>query len=246
MPGGATVGPPTMVCKACAGRFKSAADARAEAKRREAEEARNVAADTVKRWHWPGNPIAQRGAETKQRENPRKAMADDLFLATDRGDASVVKTLLAYGADVNARDDYGRTPLSIASRRDRLGVVRTLLAGGADVNAPDSRAEPPHNAGMTPLHWAAARGYKGVLELLLASKAAVDARDHQGFTPLHTALDSCPENVEEVVKLLLSAGSDINATTDIGFTPLRVAAGSAAGKARSNLPDLVRRHGGHE
>jgi ankyrin repeat protein len=235
-----------MACKTCAGRFKSAADARAEAKRLEAEEARNLAADTVKRWHWPGTLTAQPGAAAKQGENPKKAMADDLFFATDRGDASAVKTLLAYGADVNTRDDYGRTLLSIASRRDRLGVVRTLLASGADVNAPDSRAELPHNAGMTPLHWAAARGHKSVLELLLANKAAVDARDHQGLTPLHAALDSCPENVEEVVRLLLSAGSDINATTDLGFTPLQVAAARAAGKVRSNLPDLVRQLGGHE
>jgi len=244
MPGGATVGPPTMVCPPCAARFSSAAEARAEAKRLESEEARNQAADTVMRWNWRNGPHTD--GEAQKNPGPSNALAGDLFLATDRGNASAVKALLGYGADVNARDEYGRTALSLACRRDRLGVVRTLISSGADVNAADTRAEAPCNSGMTPLHWAAGRGHTGVVELLLASGAGVDARDDEGLTPLHSALDLCPANVEQVLQFLLAAGADINAATNLGFTPLRIAAATAAKKNREDLPDFVRQCGGRE
>ena len=43
--------------------------------------------------------------------------------------------LVNKGADVNARDDDGVTPLMDAARTGQLEAARTLVAAGADINA---------------------------------------------------------------------------------------------------------------
>ena len=61
------------------------------------------------------------------------------------------RILLHHGADVNAQDHDGWTPLTFASFYGRAAVVRLLLRHGADLNLPSwglRRA----------LHWAADRG----------------------------------------------------------------------------------------
>jgi hypothetical protein len=49
--------------------------------------------------------------------------------------AELVDLLVAAGADVNARDEHGATPLSCAVRRQCVDVADALLRHGADVNA---------------------------------------------------------------------------------------------------------------
>lgn len=61
-----------------------------------------------------------------------------LMMAAEKGHAEVVQRLLAAGADPNAVDVYGRTPLLRASAapatgRGRQLVLRNLLAAGAEV-----------------------------------------------------------------------------------------------------------------
>lgn len=46
----------------------------------------------------------------------------------------IVKTLLANGADINAKDSSGRTALNYVSGQDYNETVHTLLANGATVN----------------------------------------------------------------------------------------------------------------
>ena len=60
----------------------------------------------------------------------------------------IASTLVAHGANVNARDNKGETALMwAASGGDNVEVTRVLLAHGADVNA-------KANDGSTPLGWA--------------------------------------------------------------------------------------------
>lgn len=55
------------------------------------------------------------------------------------GAVEVIKYLLAAGADLEARDDNGRTPLLFAAQHtDNPEVIRTLVAAGADVSAKDT------------------------------------------------------------------------------------------------------------
>src|SRR6266850_2782251 len=68
----------------------------------------------------------------------------------------VVRFLLEQGADVNACDYYGFTPLHLASRNGMLEVARLLVEHGADINAED-------NEGMTPLKVASGRDIEELL-----------------------------------------------------------------------------------
>jgi len=60
--------------------------------------------------------------------------------------------LLAYKANINAKDDIGLTPLHRAAIYDHKILVKLLLANKAEVN---DRAD----NGFTPLHYAAINGH---------------------------------------------------------------------------------------
>jgi ankyrin repeat protein len=62
-------------------------------------------------------------------------MHTELFVAVINGDTVGAQQLLAAGADANARDAEGTTPLMLAAYSGNAAIVSALLAAGADVNA---------------------------------------------------------------------------------------------------------------
>lgn len=105
--------------------------------------------------------------------------ADDnpLFEAVRRGDKATVEALLAKGADVNAKGEYGYTPLHEASRGQK-DIAGLLLAKGADVNAKDNYGKTPLSYGVTQ------NGNTDLVKLLLAKGADINIKSRDGFTPL--------------------------------------------------------------
>ncbi|HWB99744.1 MAG TPA: ankyrin repeat domain-containing protein, partial [Bryobacteraceae bacterium] len=145
---------------------------------------------------------------------PQKYRTTPLVTAASFGSLEAFQMLLDAGADVNARNDFGLTPL-IAAAGDR-DKVRLLLAKGADVNARSK-------LGRTPLMIAAATaGCSDIVELLIAKGADVTAKDGMGTTALVAATDA---NETASVKLLLAKGADANGANFLGLTPLMAAAG---------------------
>jgi ankyrin repeat protein len=118
------------------------------------------------------------------------------------GQANVTRWLLARGADPNAVDDDGATPILLA---EDLAVVEALIAAGADPNRPDS-------LGQTPLHFAVDWGDAHV-ETLLAAGADPNAADVTGDTPLHWASRYASVGT---VEALLRGGADPHRTNRKG------------------------------
>lgn len=71
------------------------------------------------------------GASAKAHTRPGNTTA--LHCAAFRGHYHVVRTLLDYGADPNALDDFERTSLHRAARKGHKQVIRLLIDRGADV-----------------------------------------------------------------------------------------------------------------
>jgi ankyrin repeat protein len=113
-----------------------------------------------------------------------------LWYAADHGHKEVAELLIAKGADVNARDDVGRTPLHIAAIYGYKEIAELLIAKGADVNA-------KIEGGGTPLHIAAHLGHKEVAELLIAKGADVNAKIEGGNAKWETPLDLAEEVDED-------------------------------------------------
>ena len=57
-----------------------------------------------------------------------------LMLAVERGQISVVRSLLKQGADVNAKHPAGFTALMLAAQKGNLAIVKDLLSAGANPN----------------------------------------------------------------------------------------------------------------
>ena len=142
------------------------------------------------------------------------AVDSPLHEAVKNQDETQIEALLAKGADVNAKDENGRTPLYMSGSKY---VAEVLLARGADVHARDEN-------GQTPLHWAARRN-PGAAEVLLARGAEINAKDNKGISPLHVTAFSDRQDIAEV---LLARGADVHARNENGQTPLHVTAFSGA------------------
>jgi ankyrin repeat protein len=91
-----------------------------------------------------------------------------LGLSVVLGDLKSTRLMLDRGADVNAVDPFGRTPLMYAAISDTLPVevVRLLIERGADVNA-GSKHTRAGDAGLTVLDIARLNGQTPVVELLV-------------------------------------------------------------------------------
>jgi ankyrin repeat protein len=143
-----------------------------------------------------------------------------LHVAALWGARSAAEALLQKGADVNARDASGRSPLALTATRAsgifarrRLPMAQFLIEKGAEINAADRN-------GSTPLLRAVKAGDAALMAALLEKGAAIEARDSSGSTPLLAALAAPREETAEIVTLLLSKGADPNARDKNGSTPL--------------------------
>ena len=104
-----------------------------------------------------------------------------LFDAASQGRTDMIAPLVSAGADVNAYDPRGFTPLILAAYDDHIETVEALLSVKADPCKPD-RAQ-----GNTAQMGVAFKGNDTIASRLLKTGCDVNARNHQGQTALMMA-----------------------------------------------------------
>jgi ankyrin repeat protein len=156
-----------------------------------------------------------------------------LFAAAARGDAAEIGRLAAGGADVNAREGYGRTPLHVATFRRQRDAIAALARARADL----SLQERDRYDAVT---IAAVADDVATLKLLLqlgASAKQVTSR-YDG-----TALIAAAHlGHDEVVKLLIDAGAPLDHVNNLGWTALieSIVLGQGGPRHVATLTALVR------
>jgi ankyrin repeat protein len=69
-------------------------------------------------------------------------------ICTNGTSTSILGKRKSRGADIEAKDNDGRTPLHCAALRDHLPVVKALLSGGADILAVNNQGHLPIDAAL--------------------------------------------------------------------------------------------------
>jgi ankyrin repeat protein len=157
-----------------------------------------------------------------------------LHLAAAGGQLEAVKTLVALGAPLNARDRDGKTPLHFAFQNGHEQVAKYLLQHAADITL-------TMNGGWTCLHYAAKGSFPSLVELSLSLQPSmISVKTHpEGHSPLHSAMyqelpqtskaRSMEQNQQkslqqvEVIKILLRYGADVDALDNFDYVPLHLA-----------------------
>jgi ankyrin repeat protein len=174
-----------------------------------------------------------------------------LHAAAVWGRLEVARLLLDNGANPNAVNKDGETPLNLVprgtynSQEHGVSITRLFLERGVDVNARSK-------ANVTPLHSAAFKGSLEITRVLLDHDANANAEvewgetalhlvsrceydrganpiveDERGATPLHSVSAGKYDSQEpgvNIARLLLERGVDVNARSKVKFTPLHTAA----------------------
>ncbi|HET9469413.1 MAG TPA: ankyrin repeat domain-containing protein [Vicinamibacterales bacterium] len=198
-----------------------------------------------------GDPALVRSADT--------GGSTPLHHAAGFGTVESLGLLIDKGADVNAKNRRGSTPLFWAIHDE--AKVRLLVSRGATINVKQIEGRTPvYQAallssgngvlrylldnggdpnvatltGLTPLNAASLRGDVDAMRMLLDKGARVDSKNGAGATPLMAA---AANGNPAAVQLLLDKGADVQVRTKLGETALGNAAGAGVTETVTLLLD---------
>ncbi len=108
-----------------------------------------------------------------------KAPTLDINAATFMGDLEAIDQHIKAGSDLNKKDQYGSTPLTIAATFNKTEIAIALIDAGADLNMQSAD-------GSTPLHTSAFFCRIEIVEALLEKGADKTLKNNYGSTPLES------------------------------------------------------------
>ncbi|MBN8828869.1 MAG: ankyrin repeat domain-containing protein [Sphingobacteriia bacterium] len=135
---------------------------------------------------------------------------NDELLSKSGNSLEKIKFLVSRGADVNAADKFGETPLNYAIQNENYANVKWLLENGADVNL--SRTD-----GVSPLLYAIVHKKLDIFNLLLEYNAKTEIGDKFLLYPLHYVIMS---DLNDFLISLLKYDPDLNVRDLRGSTAL--------------------------
>ena len=126
-----------------------------------------------------------------------------LHLASMKGNNTLVKDLIDFGADVDQGDKHGNTPLHLVTLLEFPSFVTTLIKSGANVNLQNDRR------GDTALHIAISKGNIQLVTALMNENARVDIKNKKGETAIDIANKIEDESNRDTITGLLSGSNRI-------------------------------------
>ena len=170
-----------------------------------------------------------------------------LHNAAMSGKVDAIDLVISNGADIEARDNFGRSPIFFSLYSREPAALAKMIEKGADVNVKNedgatlvqvaARVEMPEMVKMlidakvdvniadkdntTPLYWAVMTGNEEIAKMLLSNGADPNiAEKNSGDNPLHLA---SIKGQNGITKLLLKHGSEVNTVNSAGLSPLALA-----------------------
>jgi len=168
--------------------------------------------------------LLKRGANVHARTTDLQQTILHTVARDHRHGAGVVDLLLRWGADVNAVDKMGSTPLHFAVGRSKPIIAKHLIRGGANLNAQDKN-------GDTPLWSSVYHDDLSTAKMLVGAGADINLKNNdRGETPLFIAAWKAKI---DFLNLLMRPGADLTVTTNKGT-------GLIAAAIRSKSEDAVK------
>ena len=142
-----------------------------------------------------------------------QAQNSPLLQAVLTGERVAVQRAISSGADVNAANRYGVTPLSLAAQRGRGDLIELLLKAGASVKTAESKLP----EGQTLLMHAARTGQVAAVKALLTGGSNPNARETRTGTT--AAIWAATGSHGNAIRVLAEAGADLNVLSKVTSYP---------------------------
>lgn len=158
-----------------------------------------------------GQSPAEETPASKAPKGGNAQASRDLLAAAAQGEPDAAREALKAGADVEARDDRGRTPLILAATGDHDVVARILVDAGAD---PDAQDEQQDSAWLV----TGVTGSVKMARVLIPAKPDYTLENRYGGTSLIPAGEH--GHAEYIREVLKNTDMDVDHVNNLGWTAL--------------------------